>query len=513
MAGRIDFEFRFQGGRRPHGKAGADSPMRILVLADFSGLGTGSPATHRTSLAERSTVAVDVDNFEKVLSRFSPRLTLSFPGSEGSETAIEFKNLDDFHPDALYQTLDIFQSLRQTRRKLLNPETFQEVAAELRREWNKQLAPDRGEAKGSTEDDASTLQRLLGKAPVDARQSRSVGRVAGHSVNIDQIIRGIVEPHIKAGSDPQQPQLVAALDEAIGEQMRAVLHDPGFQALESTWRAVHLLLTGLETGEELQVHLLAVTRDELAADISSAAGDLEATGLYRVLVEKGPGTPGGQPWSMVAANTTFGTDAEDLSLLAALGAVASQAGGPLLAGARPQVVGCQSLVDNPDPRGWKDGDDQARGHWRALRKSTAASWIGLALPRVLLRLPYGSQTEPLEQFHFEEQSGGADHEAYLWGNPAFVCTLLLARSFQERGWSMQPGDHLEWSDLPAHVYQEAGEPRLKPCAEVCLTERAAEAILGCGVMPVLSYPNRNAVRLPRLQSLADPPAALSGPWQ
>ena len=78
---------------------------------------------------------------------------------------------------------------------------------------------------------------------------------------------------------------------------------------------------------------------------------------------------------------------------------------------------------------------------------------------------------------------------------------------------MQPGDHLEWSDLPAHVYQEAGEPRLKPCAEICLTERAAEAILGCGVMPVLSYPNRNAVRLPRLQSLADPPVALSGPWQ
>ncbi len=77
---------------------------------------------------------------------------------------------------------------------------------------------------------------------------------------------------------------------------------------------------------------------------------------------------------------------------------------------------------------------------------------------------------------------------------------------------MQPGDVLQIGDLPAHTYQVDGETQLQPCAEVCLTERAAESILSRGLMPLMSYKNRNAVRLIRWQSLADPAAALAGPW-
>ena len=155
---------------------------------------------------------------------------------------------------------------------------------------------------------------------------------------------------------------------------------------------------------------------------------------------------------------------------------------------------------------------RASKRWQALRESAAAPWIGLALPRVLLRLPYGPQTNPVERFEFEELSPGRDHEAYLWGNPAFACAMLIGTAFAERGWSMEPGDHLDIEDLPAHTYEEAGESKMKPCAEVCLGERAGTAILDRGVMPLLSYRNRNAARLMRFQSLADPPAGLRGPW-
>jgi type VI secretion system protein ImpC len=131
---------------------------------------------------------------------------------------------------------------------------------------------------------------------------------------------------------------------------------------------------------------------------------------------------------------------------------------------------------------------------------------------LLLRLPYGKQTDPIEGFAFEEMASGRDHEAFLWGNPAFGCALLLSQVFLDSGWSEPLDAYRDLLDLPAYAYQEGGEAKLQPCAEVWLGERAAQVILNRGVMPLLSHRHRNAVRLLRWQSLADPSAALAGPW-
>ncbi|MDV7398911.1 type VI secretion system contractile sheath large subunit, partial [Arthrospira platensis SPKY1] len=112
-----------------------------------------------------------------------------------------------------------------------------------------------------------------------------------------------------------------------------------------------------------------------------------------------------------------------------------------------------------------------------MRRSAVAPWLGLALPRVLLRLPYGSKTDPAEQFAFEEMPGGRDPGAYLWGNPALVCARLIAAAFAEQGWDFSPGDVLELDDFPAHVYEEADERLLQPATEALLGERAMQAIL------------------------------------
>jgi type VI secretion system protein ImpC len=314
------------------------------------------------------------------------------------------------------------------------------------------------------------------------------------------------------GADPQQAQLVAAMDAGIGDQMRGILKHPAFRELEAAWRSLHGLVTSLETGEELKLFLLDVSRDELAADLDAADSDARGSGLYASLVDRSVRTLGGQPWSLIVGNFRFGAVVEDVALLGRLGALASQAGGPFLAAADPVILGCDSLAATPDPEGWASADTERDQRWRTLRTSRPASWIGLALPRLLLRLPYGEKTEEIERFEFEELSAPPEHESYLWGNPAFACARLLAQAFQARGGSMEPGDYLDIEDLPAHVYQDAGEAKMTPCAEVFLTERAAAAILDRGVMPVMSYRDRNAARLARFQSLADPPAGLPGPW-
>ena len=221
---------------------------------------------------------------------------------------------------------------------------------------------------------------------------------------------------------------------------------------------------------------------------------------------------GGEPWSVLVGDYSFTTEAQNLSLLAALGAIASQAGGPFLAAADASMLGCRSLLETPDPRDWKVKDKQAEQAWQTLRQSSVAEWIGLAQPRILLRLPYGKTSDPLEYFDFEELRPQHAHEDYLWGNPAFACALLIAMAFQTKGWSMQPGDYLDVEDLPAFTFEEEGEAKMMACAELFLIERAAEAMLDRGVMPMISYRNRNAVRLMRFQSIAEPLKALSGSW-
>jgi type VI secretion system protein ImpC len=489
--------------------------MRMLVMGDFSGR-RGQGMEDAARLGERHPVRVDIDDFDQRFSQFAPRLMLPLgaPGSQGYP--ITFARLDDFHPDRLYQRLDLFHALRDMRARLQNPATFEQAAAELRQDAARSLpstteAAAPGARAEAAEDDAATLERLLGARPVSA--SAAATSLGPGQVNITQLIRGIVAPYVVPAASPLQGQYLAWVDAATSEQMRAILHHPAFQALEALWRSVRSLVASLELGSTLQLHLLDVTKAELLAHVQACRGNLESSPLYRLLVEHAGGTLGGEPWSLLVGDYTFGAAEEDLELLAALGALGSQAGAPFMAAASPSLLGCTSLVDAPDPRDWRAIDAEAAQAFGALRRSALAPWIGLALPRILLRLPYGKNTDPVEQLGFEELPPARSHEAYLWGNPALACAQLIGQSFLARGWDMEPGDDQDLVDLPAHVFQQEGERHLQPCAEVLLSERAGEAILDHGLVPLLSYKNRNAVRVMRFQSIAEPSSPLAGPWQ
>jgi type VI secretion system protein ImpC len=513
MPGPLEFEFRFaRPAERPAPRRHAESPFRILVMGDFSGSGRRAEAGR---LEDRPLIPLDIDSFDQAIARLTPRVSIApasiapdSPGAGAQEIA--FGELDDFHPDALVPKLEVFRDLRRLRERLLDPGTFEEAAAGMMREAEQ--APAREDESDPTrdagpEDDGATFERLLGDRPASQPRTEGPPRAAA------ELIERLVEPHLVRGADPERQRLlVAAVDDALARQIGAVLHDPAFQNLEAAWRGLYWLVSNLETGEELTIHVLDASKQELAADVEAAGTELEASALYRRLVEQGAEGADGEPWALIVGDYRFGPADEDLTLLAALGAIASRAGGPFLAAADPAVLGCRSLAEAPDPNDWQDLDSKAEARWQALRRAPSAASIGLALPRVLLRLPYGRRTDPIEAFAFEELSGAQDHEAYLWGSPAFACALLIGQAFQDNGWDLQPGDQLDLADLPAHSYTEDGESRLKPCAEVLLSQRAAEAVLARGIMPLLSHRSANAVRLMRFQSLAEPPTALAGPW-
>jgi len=487
----MDFDFSF--GRPGGGQPREEEPFRILLLGRFSGHG-GLP------LAERKPLKVDIDKLDQVLARFAPRLTLDL-----GDVTVEagFECLDDFHPDELFGRIELFAGLRGLRQELRDPKLYKRAAAALG------AVP--AEAPAAAPDDAapevgSDIERLLGRKP-----SAAVEQKPAAAQGIDALLRDIVAPHV-VHEDPQQQQLIAATDAALAEHMRRLLHHPDFQALEALWRSIETMVRELECGETLQLYLMDFSRDDLLADVAEHSDNMSLSLLQRLLVGGEDAGAEGRRWALLACDQHFGPEAEEMALLALLGAMAAKAGAPLLANARPQLLGCGSVRELASAGQWPAADDAAFSAWNALRGSGVARSIGLALPGVLLRLPYGPATDPVSAFEFDEMAAGRRHEAYLWGPPALALAMLCGRAFQNGGWEMDPDDELELEDLPSHVFREEGEARQQPCAEIAMSEPAATAALSRGVMPLMSYRNRNAARLLRWQSIAAGAEPLAGPW-
>ena len=184
-----------------------------------------------------------------------------------------------------------------------------------------------------------------------------------------------------------------------------------------------------------------------------------------------------------------------------MGAIARHVNAPWLSSAASSILGCASYHQQPEPRDWSvDVDQQAR--WKALCSTEQAPWLGLVMQNMLLRLPYGASTDPIESFKFEEIDQQPLAEQLLWGCGALAAATLIAQSFLENGWDMQLGSLLEIPQLPAYTYRADGEVVMQSCAESALLERAAEAAIASGLMPLQGFRNKNSVRLLNFQSLA-----------
>jgi type VI secretion system ImpC/EvpB family protein/type VI secretion system ImpB/VipA family protein len=485
----------FELGTPPRGSARRDpeKPLRVLVLGNFSGnvvrKAAGAPFTaHR----------LDLDNFDAVMEAMSPQLEISAPGLGEARVRLDFGNPDDFHPDAIFRECAIFTALREKRALLASPATFSSTAAQM-------LESGKSERPLSSAE-GEMFERLLGSRGTQAASQAP----ATQSAVIQGLINRVVAPHIVADIAPEQGRYIASVDTAIATLMRDILHAPDFQALESAWRGVRSLLDETEGGEEVQLWLADVSAGDLVADIERAAEDPAKSAAFELLVARAERAADGQPWSAVVGNYLFGPGDDDLRSLSLLGALCRRAGALLLAGADSSLAGCRSFGAHTAPATWElSAADAAK--WRALRGQPFASSVALALPRVLTRLPYGKGLEAIDAFAFEELDG-ADHESLPWGNAAFALGRLLIRGFMANGWDMEPGDELELAELPALVRGSGDDRKLQACAEAYVGERGGEKLLSLGLVPVLSYEQRAAVRLMRLQSIAEPAAPLSAAW-
>ncbi|GAB6097178.1 type VI secretion system contractile sheath large subunit [Desulfatiferula olefinivorans] len=267
--------------------------------------------------------------------------------------------------------------------------------------------------------------------------------------------------------------MIAEIDRQISRQLDVILHHPDVQAVESLWRSLKFLVDRTDFRENNRLEILNVSKDDLLDDFEDAP-DVTKSGLYKLVYTKEFGQFGGEPYGAIVGNYAFGASPRDIKLLGYLGSVASMAHAPFIGAAAPSMFGLDSyegLARLKDLKSIFEGPQYAK--WRSLRESEDARYIGLTLPRFLLRLPYGKDTEPVKAFDYTEDVG-TDSAHYLWGNVSFAFAANIYESFANYRWCSNiigPRGGGAVEDLPLHRFEDMGAIQSKIPTEVLLSER------------------------------------------
>ncbi len=282
---------------------------------------------------------------------------------------------------------------------------------------------------------------------------------------------------------------IAQIDHLVSLQLNEVLHAKEFQKLEGSWRGLKYLMDQSETSDKLKIKVLNVTKKELLRDLQRAP-EFDQSAMFKKVYEEEYGVFGGAPFGALVGDYEFGRGPEDIELLEKVAQVASAAHAPFLTAAGPEMLNMDSFTAIDAPRDMaKIFDSSEYAKWKSFRQSEDARYVGLCLPHVLMRLPYGKNGTQIDGFNFEEGVDGTDHDKYLWGNAAYALGARLTQAFAQYGWcaairGVEGGGLVE--GLPTHNFTtDSGDVALKCPTEAPITDRREKELADLGFIPLV----------------------------
>jgi len=282
---------------------------------------------------------------------------------------------------------------------------------------------------------------------------------------------------------------IAEIDDLLSAQLNEVLHHPDLQRMEASWRGLNYLVMNTETSTGLKLRLLNITKAELFKDLDKAV-EFDQSALFKKVYEEEYGTFGGHPYSMLVADYEFGRHPQDTQLLQKISSVAAAAHAPFIAGASARLFDMDSFTELGIPRDLaKIFESLELVAWRSFRESEDSRYVTLVLPHILLRLPYGPNTVPVEGMNFVEDTDGRDHAKYLWGNAAWALSTRITDAFAKHGWTaairgVEGGGKVE--GLPAHTFlTDEGDVALKCPTEIAITDRREKELSDLGFITLV----------------------------
>ncbi|HQX54826.1 MAG TPA: type VI secretion system contractile sheath large subunit, partial [Pyrinomonadaceae bacterium] len=338
-----------------------------------------------------------------------------------------------------------------------------------------------------TEESGGLLDKILteGRMARDDFQKERAKDMIGEFVN--QVMSG--ELTMSKNMDVAINSRIAEIDRLVSAQMNEIMHHEDFQKLEGSWRGLHHLLKNSLTGTLLKIKVMSVTKNDLLKDFERAL-EFDQSALFKKVYEEEYGTFGGAPFGALIGDFEFGNHPQDMALLENISQVAAAAHAPFLSAASAGMFGWDNFGEMSEVRDVSKIFDRTEYmKWRSFRESEDSRYVGLTLPHVLMREPYGAATKPTETFRFEEDVDGKDHKKYLWGNAAYALGTRLTEAFSMYGWcvairGVEGGGLVQ--GLPTHTFEtDEGEIAMKCPTEVAVTDRREKEFADNGFIPLV----------------------------
>ncbi|HUF55233.1 MAG TPA: type VI secretion system contractile sheath large subunit [Thermohalobaculum sp.] len=303
--------------------------------------------------------------------------------------------------------------------------------------------------------------------------------------------------------------LIAGIDRMVSEQVNEIIHAPEFRAIEGTWRGLHYLVNNTETDAKLKIRVMHIKKQELADTLEDYEGQMwDQSPIFKKVYTEEYSMLGGAPFGCIVGAYEFSHKTADVKLLRNMAGICASAHAPFIAAASPQLFRMESWQDLPNPQDLElvlDSPEYAS--WKSLRESEDARYIGLTMPRVLARLPWGERHDnPVKGFEFDEVVE-EDHNKYVWMNAAFPMGVNINRSHKLYGWGSQIRGVESGGaviNLPVHTFpSDDGRTKMKCPTEVAIDDRREAELAKLGLMPILHRKNTDLAAFIGAHSLQD----------
>jgi type VI secretion system protein ImpC len=323
---------------------------------------------------------------------------------------------------------------------------------------------------------------------------------------VKEVLQGSIT--VARDTDAMINARIAQIDHLISIQLNEVMHAPEFQKLEGSWRGLKYLISNSETSDKLKIKVLNVNKKELLRDLQRAP-EFDQSALFKKVYEEEFGVFGGSPFGALIGDYEFNKSGQDIELLEKISQVAAASHAPFLTAASHEMFNLESYTELDAPRDLgRVFDTTEYARWKGFRQSEDSRYVALTCPRVLLRLPYGKETVPVDGFNYEERVDGRDHGKYLWGNAAWALGTRLTSAFAQYGWcacirGVESGGLVE--GLPVHTFQTGeGDVAMKCPTEVPITDRREKELADLGFAPLVHCKDTDYAAFFSVQSAQKP---------
>lgn len=349
-----------------------------------------------------------------------------------------------------------------------------------------QAQPETAQA-AEAQEEKSLLDQIIddGRLVRDEAQRDWAKDVVGEFVS--QIMEG--EITVSRNTEAMINERISAIDKLISAQLNEVMHNEEFQKLEASWRGLQYLVDQTETGEKLKIRVMNVNKKDLLKDMEKAS-EFDQSALFKKIYEEEFGMFGGASYGALIGDYQFTNHPQDLALLEKISQVAAAAHAPFISAAGPELFNLDSFTELGEPRDMaKIFQSVEYAKWKSFRESDDSRYVALAMPHILMRLPYGRDNVPVETFNFEEQVDGTDHKKYLWGNAAWALGTRLTDAFAKYHWcaairGVEGGGLVQ--GLPVHTFKtDEGDVALKCPTEIAITDRREKELADLGFVPLV----------------------------